>query len=110
MAEIPEATRATEADSHWAETVTDVIAPTVETQEAVDPLQGHHDEHRQAGDELQDAIAAVAESHLGAQRDVIAVALQRELEARGRWPQPERWVDSVATDLEAGQVYQVNNG
>lgn len=105
-----EPARPAEPGSHWAEALTEVIEHTDETREAVDPLQDRHDEHRQAGDDLQQAIDAVAESHLGAARDVIGVALQRELEARDRWPQPERWIDAVATDLEAGQVYQVANG
>ena len=104
-----EPARPAEPGSHWAAATTDVVAPTDETREAVDPHQGRQDEHREAGDELQQAIATVADSHLGASRDVIAAALQRELEGCGRWPQPERWLDAVASDLEAGQVYQMGN-
>lgn len=104
-----EPARPAEPGSHWGEAVTDVIAPTDETRDAVDPHQDSHDQHRETGDDLRLAIAAVAEQHLGAARDIIAPALQRELEARGRWPQPERWVDAVASDLEAGQVYQIGN-
>lgn len=109
MSEMSEPARPAEPGSHWAEATTDVIRHTDETREAVDPRQGAHDEHKQAGDELQQAIAAVAAKHLGAPRDVIGEALQRELEACGRWPQPERWLDAVASDLEVGQVYQVGS-
>ncbi|MEO7060410.1 MAG: hypothetical protein ABI083_11860 [Lapillicoccus sp.] len=92
---------------NWAEAVSDVIGSSPDTDAAVDVNQGHADAHRAAGDELQQAIAAVAQQHLGSSREIITDALRRELEARGRWPQPQPWLNSVAADLEAGQTYQV---
>ena len=70
-----EPARPAEFGSHRAEALTDVIVHTGETRETIDPIQGRHDEHRQSGDELREAIDAVAESHLGADRDVVGAAL-----------------------------------
>lgn len=92
----------------WGASVTSVIAPTAETAAAVDPLQHVHDAKREDGSAIERAIAAVAERHLGTgSREEIKDALRRELEACGHWPQPEPWLDAVATDMAGGEVYRM---
>ena len=90
----------------WGSATTSLIAPTADTAAAVDPHAGERAAHDDARSQVQAAIDAVAETHVGQGREVIADALRAALEARGRWPQPAPWVDAVASDLEDGKVYQ----
>lgn len=92
----------------WGASVTSIVGPTPETEAAVDTDAPRVQERHEGQEQVQAAILAVAASHGGTHsRAIVRDALQRELEARGRWPQPEPWLDAVASEIEGGGVYNV---
>ncbi|MEO3935175.1 hypothetical protein V3N99_00300 [Dermatophilaceae bacterium Soc4.6] len=86
-----------------------LVGPADETVDAVDVVdvdEPRVQRQQAVGELIEEAIVAVARTHAGTHsREIVRDALRRELEARGRWPQPETWLDAVATELEAGSVY-----
>ncbi len=90
----------------WGASVTSLVGPTDETVGAVDVDEPRVQEQQSVAEKIEAAIVAVRKTHSGTHsREVVMDALQRELEARGRWPQPQPWLDAVATEVEAGGVY-----
>jgi hypothetical protein len=65
------------------------------------------DHHVAVKHELQAVIDAVAKSHLGDNKRSIMVALEREFAAAGHWPQPKRFVEAIAEEMESGHTYRV---
>jgi len=37
------------------------------------------------------------------------VALEREFAAAGHWPQPKRFVEAIAEEMESGHTYRVTS-
>jgi hypothetical protein len=63
--------------------------------------------HASVNHELQAVIDTVAKAHLGDTKASIMAALEREFTAAGHWPQPKRWIEAIAEDMEAGHTYHV---
>ncbi|MDQ2758726.1 MAG: hypothetical protein M3Y71_19575 [Actinomycetota bacterium] len=92
----------------WGPAVTSLIGPTDETVGAVDTDEPRIVAHQAVEEQIEAAIVAVAKTHGGTHsREIVRDALRRELEQRGRWPQPEPWLDAVASELEVGGVYNM---
>jgi hypothetical protein len=65
-------------------------------------------EHHQAvNHELQAVIDAVASEHLGESKSAVMAALQQQFTTAGHWPQPKRWVEAIAEEIESGHTYRV---
>lgn len=96
------------AEGHtWGNAVVSLIEPTPETIAAVDPEEDRVREKKRRDEEIESAIIAVAETHHEHDRQSVKQALQHELEARGHWPQPDPWMDSVASSIENGRRYEM---
>lgn len=96
-----------------------VLTPATASPEQVTTKEAPmgHDEtpqpldHQSVAEQMDAAILAVRKTHGGTHsREVVMDALHRELEQRGRWPQPQPWLDAVASELEAGGVYTMGTG
>lgn len=65
------------------------------------------DHHLAVNHELQAVIDGVAREHSGERKGAVMVALEQEFTAAGHWPQPKRWVEAIAEEIEAGRTYRV---
>ncbi|GAA1897123.1 hypothetical protein [Lapillicoccus jejuensis] len=91
----------------WGPTVVSLIGPTPETEGAVDPDEDRVLAHKRRAEEIEAAIIATSESHPDHDRQTVKQVLQHQLELRGHWPQPDPWMDSVASSIENGRRYEM---
>jgi putative methionine-R-sulfoxide reductase with GAF domain len=66
------------------------------------------DEHRRSSARLQEAVNEVVASCAGRSLDEAVSAMVEAVARRGQPPQPDRWVEAVATGAIAGRTYVVS--